>query len=266
MSSSSQSLEALLLRLEEQLVAEPESAELVAEELSAFAATLRESASLARVASDSSIDSAARQGLVRGLLTDRLSAGTLALVELAVSLRWNSMRDLPKAVETAAELATIRSASDPRVLIEELFSFEQSLFASPQLQDALAHPGRSVQDKTALVEALLGGSAMPATVRLVREALNGYHGPMLAALAHFKNFAAESLNSRVAVVRVARPLKEQERARLIAALEADFGTRVQLNELVEPNILGGIRVEMGHNVIDGAVSTRVDEARRRLAS
>jgi F-type H+-transporting ATPase subunit delta len=266
MSSSSLSLEALLLRLEEQLAAEPESAELLAEELAAFAATLRGSASLARVASDSSIDSSARQGLVRELLADRLSAGSLALVEQAVSLRWNSMRDLPKAVETAAELATIRSASDVRMLIEELFSFEQSLFASPQLQDALAHPGRTVEDKTALVERLLGGSAMPATVSLVRQGLDGYHGPMLAALAHYKNFAAESLNSRVAVVRVARPLKEQERARLIAALEADFGTHVQLNELVEPNILGGIRVEMGHNVIDGAVSTRVDEARRRLAS
>lgn len=266
MSSSSLSLESLLLRLEEQIAARPEGAELLAEELSAVAATLRESPSLARVASDSSIDSSARQRLVRELLADRLSAESLSLVELAVSLRWNAMRDLPAAIETAADLATIRSASEARLLIEELFSFEQSLFASPQLQDALAHPGRSVQDKTALVERLLGGKAMPATIRLVRQALNGYHGPMLAALAHYKSFAAESLNRRVAVVRVARPLKEQERTRLIAALEADFGTSVQLNELVEPNILGGIRVEIGHNVIDGAVSTRVDEARRRLAS
>lgn len=266
MSSSSQSRESLLLRLEDQVAAQPEGADLVAEELFAFAVTLRDSPSLTRVASDSSIDSSARQRLVRELLADRLSAESLALVELAVSLRWNTMRDLPRAIETAADLATIRSASDARLLIEELFSFEQSLFTSPQLQDALAHPGRSLQDKVALVEHLLGGRAMPATIRLVRQALNGYHGPMLAALAHYKSFAAESLNSRVAVVRVARPLTEPERTRLVAALGADFGTRVQLNEFVDPKILGGMRVEMGHNVIDGALSTRVDEARRRLAS
>ena len=40
---------------------------------------------------------------------------------------------------------------------------------------------------------------------------------------------------------------------------------MDLNELVDPDVIGGVRVEIGDDVIDGTVASRLDDARRRLA-
>ncbi len=39
---------------------------------------------------------------------------------------------------------------------------------------------------------------------------------------------------------------------------------MHLNEIVDSGVLGGMRVEIGDDVIDGTVSSRLDDARRKL--
>ena len=48
-------------------------------------------------------------------------------------------------------------------------------------------------------------------------------------------------------------------------LARQYDRPVHLNVVVDPEVIGGIRVEIGDDVIDGTVSSRLDEARRRLA-
>jgi F-type H+-transporting ATPase subunit delta len=69
----------------------------------------------------------------------------------------------------------------------------------------------------------------------------------------------------VATVRVARPLSDADRDRLAGALARTYGKDVHLNVIVDPEVLGGIRVEIGDDVIDGTVASRLDDAGRRLA-
>ena len=64
---------------------------------------------------------------------------------------------------------------------------------------------------------------------------------------------------------MARELTEDDARRLSAALERQYGRPVHLNVEIDPDVIGGLRVEIGDDVIDGTVSTRLDEARRRLA-
>ena len=40
---------------------------------------------------------------------------------------------------------------------------------------------------------------------------------------------------------------------------------MHLNVIVDPEVIGGIRVEIGDDVIDGTVSNRLHDARRQLA-
>ena len=40
---------------------------------------------------------------------------------------------------------------------------------------------------------------------------------------------------------------------------------MHLNVVVDPDVIGGIRVEIGDDVIDGTVASRLDDARRKLA-
>ncbi|HET9562522.1 MAG TPA: F0F1 ATP synthase subunit delta, partial [Propionibacteriaceae bacterium] len=69
-------------------------------------------------------------------------------------------------------------------------------------------------------------------------------------------------NRVVATVRVANSLTEDQRDRLVAALTNQIGRQVTIQEVIDPDILGGVRVELGDEVFEGTVSGRLEEARR----
>ena len=48
------------------------------------------------------------------------------------------------------------------------------------------------------------------------------------------------------------------------SIEAHRALRV--NVTVDPNVIGGIQVRVGDEVIDGTLATRIEQARRRLTS
>ena len=112
---------------------------------------------------------------------------------------------------------------------------------------------------------LLGGNVSAATIRLAEQAVVGTHRTVNVAVNEYQKVAAEVHSQRVATVRVARELTEQNLRRLAASLEETYGRKVHLNVLVDPDVVGGIRVEIGNDVIDGTVASRLDDARRRLA-
>ena len=64
---------------------------------------------------------------------------------------------------------------------------------------------------------------------------------------------------------MARPLGAGDEQRLTAALTAQYGRPVHLNVVVDPDVIGGIKVEIGGDVIDGTISSRLDDARRKIA-
>ena len=69
----------------------------------------------------------------------------------------------------------------------------------------------------------------------------------------------------MAVVTSAVPLSDQQRQRLGATLAKLYGRQVHLNLDVDPEVLGGITVRVGDEVINGAIADRLDEAQRRMA-
>jgi F-type H+-transporting ATPase subunit delta len=69
----------------------------------------------------------------------------------------------------------------------------------------------------------------------------------------------------VATVRSARALSVADQARLAEALGKQYDTTVHLHVVVDTDLVGGVRIEIGDDVIDGSVANRLDDARRRLA-
>ena len=68
----------------------------------------------------------------------------------------------------------------------------------------------------------------------------------------------------MAVVTSAVPLSDTQKQRLGAALAKLYGRRMHLNLDVDPEVIGGLRVQVGSELVDGTVTARLDEARRRL--
>lgn len=238
----------------------------VGDDLFTVSVVLRSEPSLRRVATDVSLPADAKQGLARQLFTDKADGASLDLIVSAVGRRWRASRDLADALEHLSEVALVKSAGvETERLADELFEVAQVVQRDAALRDALSDPARSIDDKTALVSRLLERRALPATVTLARHSLAGTYRTVGVALATYQKVAAEVHGQGVATVRVAQQLSGDEMTRLGSALSRHYGREVHLNVLVDPEVLGGIRVEIGDDVIDGTVSGRLDNARRRLA-
>ena len=64
---------------------------------------------------------------------------------------------------------------------------------------------------------------------------------------------------------MARTLTDEEENRLGARLAQMYGRQVALKVSVEPRILGGVSVRIGHDLYDGTVLRRINETRAALA-
>lgn len=229
------------------------------------AAVLRDQVALRRSATDPTAPTEAKSGLLRGVFSGHVGVGALGMLAEAGSLRWASGRDLVEALEHLGVVAIVRgadAAGEGDRLEAELFSFERTISGSPELRSALTDPSRSVGDKQGLVASLLQGKATDATQRLVAEAVASHI--VVPTLQRYAKVAASVRNRQVATVRVARPLSADQTQRLANAL-SENGSAVHLNVIVDSDVVGGLRVEMGDHVIDGTVASRVDDARRKIA-
>lgn len=236
------------------------------EQLFGVARVLRSEAALRRVLTDSSVEDAAKVGLVESVFRSALEDAPLRVVSHAAQQRWTGSRDLPEALEYLGVVSLVRSAGkDAERISDELFSVRQLVDSSPDLRAALSDPARSTEDHNTLLGTLLEGKVLPATLELVAQAVSGEHGNVDAALGGYQDIAAEALGETIATVHTARELGDEDRERLAVALGKQYDTTVHLHVVVDPELVGGLRVEIRSDVIDGTVVSRLDDARRRLA-
>ena len=136
---------------------------------------------------------------------------------------------------------------------------------SAELRSALADPSRTSTDRGGLLAGLLSGKVESATETLVAEAVSRGRGSVDAALDEYLELAAEALEETVVTVHTARELSDADQQRLSDALSKQYSTTVQLHVVLDPALIGGLRVEIGDDVIDGTVANRLDDARRHVA-
>ena len=89
-------------------------------------------------------------------------------------------------------------------------------------------------------------------------ARNGRKGQLRAVIRAFKRLAAEHRGETTADVITARPLKDDQIAALKQQLRARAGREVTIDAQVDPNILGGIVVKLGSQMIDASIRTKLN--------
>ena len=240
-----------------------------ARELFAVVDVIDSNATLRRALGDPSRESEAKRGLVQRLFSGKIGYDAMAVMTAVAGERWSSERDLSDALERlAVEAATASAEKAGRAdaFENELFRFERTVASDAGLRDALSDRSRSGADKAGLVARLLEGKVAPETALLATRAAGSPRGRGFErAIEEFLEGVAGRRGQSSAIVTSAVELTPEQNERLRAALTKMYGKPVQTNVVIDPSVVGGIKVAVGDDVIDGTIARRLDEARAHLS-
>jgi F-type H+-transporting ATPase subunit delta len=261
--------------VERELSGSDPGAAAVGEELFGVVAVIDAQVGLRRALSDPSMDGDRKAALVEAVFGPHVSDVTLRIVTEVVRARWSRMRDLADSLETLAVLAELidadahpgsgHRAGESDDVEDELFRFGRIVEANAALRAALADPALPDENKVSLVNALVEDKARPVTVRLLTQVATRPRGRSPEdAIADYTDIASRRRARLVARVTTAVGLSDAEITRLQEALVGLYGHEVHLQIEVDADIVGGVVVQVGDEVLDGSVAGRLAEARRRL--
>ena len=237
------------------------------DELFSFARALDSAHSLRRALTEPAVPAEAKARLLRSLVEGKLDEATIKVVEAAGGRRWSRARDLPDALEQASVAAHVANADEAGTLDEledNLFRFARIAEGDPGLREAFGDATAPLEGKRSLVDALVGDKVDDTTRTLLEQAVAARGRSLAATLAQYQKVAAGRRDSLVATVWVAAPLDDQHKERLTQALSEQYSRPMHLNVIIDEEILGGVRVAVGDEVLDSTIEARLKLARRRL--
>ena len=241
----------------------------ISNELFAVLFSLNSNIGLRRALTDPSRDAAAKAVLINDLFGSNVSKKVLEILVDAVALRWSSPIDFATAfeqlaIESEATAANIDGTID-RVQ-DELFAFEGILSDNQNLRYTLGDQSGSPVGKVELINTLLADKVAPSTLRLLTRMVNDLAGRVIdSVLAVYVDGVAARRNRLIVLVRTRSALSAAQSARLEALMTAQVGQPVHLNYEIDPSVIGGVSVRFADELVDGTISTRLQEAGRALA-
>jgi F-type H+-transporting ATPase subunit delta len=224
---------------------------------------------LRRTLGDSSAERSRREELLTRLLSGKVSDQALQVLVEAVGNRWSTPRELVDGIDELGRTALLVHAERENRLDaveDELFRFGRIAAADGELERALADRTAPADAKSTLVRSLLGDKADAVTVVLVEQLVTTPRGR--SVIGGLDDLAAEAAKRRersVAYVTAPVPLTEQQEERLTETLTRIYSRPIALHVEVDPDLQGGLVIRVGEEVIDGSVTGRLEELRRRLA-
>jgi F-type H+-transporting ATPase subunit delta len=149
----------------------------------------------------------------------------------------------------------------------QLTLVQQALKRDAALRTALGDPQKSSQDRLQLL-----GKAVPeglaAEVRKFLGTLldTGQLGQLDAILEEFDRLVRRHPERKLARITSAVPLTEVEKESLRARLTNRYGPELELHYEVDASLIGGIRLRVGDQVIDGSVAGKLAAMREHLST
>jgi F-type H+-transporting ATPase subunit delta len=212
----------------------------------------------------------AKKQMLQRLLSGKVGATTLDILDTAVSVRWSKTGDFVSAVEYVSQLSLLARAereSQADEVAEQLFRFGRILDSEPQLTTLLGDYSKPASDRIGLLRGVLdraSGTNQTATALLTHtvELLRGERAD--EAVHELAELAVSRRGELVAEVSAAADLSGSQRQRLTEILARVYHNPVSVQLSVYPELLGGLSVAVGDEVIDGTLSSRLAAAATKL--
>jgi len=238
-------------------------------DLLSIVTVLSEDVALRKSLADASHDSQSKVGVLDALFGSRVDDRALEIARGAAGLHWAHTQDFVTALEVAGVTAlAARAQAQTRLgrVEEELFRFARTIESDHDLGWAFGSD-RAPDAKRALVQDLLGSAAAEETLLLAAQAAAHPRGLRVTeTLDNYGEVLAARQRRAVAEVVVAKPLSPQQQERLTQSLSRSYGRELVLHVIVDPDVVGGVRVQVGDEVMSGTIADRLADVRRRLTS
>lgn len=240
-----------------------------AQDLSGTVAALDSSSGLRRALTDPARGGEAKSALIDQLFGSQLSAGSLALLKEAATLRWSAPSGLSNALEVLAiecRAIAAEGKGEGENLEVELFAIARTIQGSRELKEGLADPKYTTAAKSELLTSIFASALTASTRETLSAIAAGTRGRSIErTIALYSNIVVARKERTIARVKSAVALDESRQARLVTALEKALGRKIRVNVEVDPLVMGGISVRIGDDLIDGTVINRLMEASRGLS-
>lgn len=223
---------------------------------------------LNRHLAEPSDNAAAKVALVDRLLSGKIGDAALKLVRTAASQRWSAESDLIDGVEHTARLALLKRAEttgEIDAVEDQLFQFGRALDAEPKLGTLLSDYTTPADGRVALLHKVLGADVNVVAKALLSQTVALLRGERAdEAVIDLAELAVARRDEVVAHVAAAAELSEAQRTRLTDVLSRIYGHPVSVQLHVDPELLGGLSIAVGDEVIDGSIASRLAAAQTQL--
>ena len=224
---------------------------------------------LRRSLGDASTAPRSRSDIAHRLLDSKISSGAMDVVAEVVAARWSNPWDMSDAMAIAGDELLLGSADKSGQLDnveDQLFRFGRIVRGQDELRTLLDDQTVSADRRAALLRSVLGDKVDPITEQLIEQGVrDGRKRTVELAIDDLLELTAQRRGQSMADVTSAVPLDYYQQTRLTAALTRIYGRPITIRVQIDPEVMGGLVVRIGNEVIDGSVAHRLATVRAELA-
>ncbi len=148
---------------------------------------------------------------------------------------------------------------------DEMTRFESILASNPALFDGLHDVAVPPVRRQSMIEELFTGKLHSQTVSLLSFVIgSGKARQLPEIISRLHKISAQTRDLVVAEVRAAAELTQVQQDEMTAALANITGKQIDLRVTIDPAVIGGAVVQVGDDIVDGTVSTKLDRLRDDL--
>ncbi|MFC5369774.1 F0F1 ATP synthase subunit delta [Arcanobacterium bovis] len=234
------------------------------EEIFSLADVIQDNPSVLAALEDASRDTGDRVELATNLFQGKVSGQVLELLEGIVRERWAQSGDLLIALETIGVQTVLASAQLDDALSkteEELYQCLRMLKRERDLRLTLNSQQHPVAARAQLVRKVFANVNPYTQALLVRSVSHTKQSSLTAVIARYIDQASERGKHLVASVTAAIPLSTEQEERLRSILCRYYNQDVKLHIALDPTIVGGLRIHIGDDLIDGTLASRIADVK-----
>ena len=241
----------------------------IGNELFTITSALDHNIQLERALTDPSRPVEDKVAVVKTLIGDQAHPLVMEIMSDLVSRRWSRVSDIANAVEDFGVDGMMYYADYTNTTLQvsiELAELHSALLNLPVVRTKLYDATVSSEARVKLLYSLIGDADFTkVTKRLAEHATcNLRNRRYLQTIQWLINKFSRHMGESMVTVTTATPLSKEQVEKLIAIYSAKTGHPVHINSVVDPTVMGGMRIQVGDEVTDNTVVAQLQHLQRTV--